>query len=291
MNRARTLVPVLVLSACLAAAGCAAPGGDGAVPNVDLLVTPAVRAAAPRAAGLTEIPLEFRDGEEALEGLLVFDPAREGRRPGVLVVHEWWGLTEHPKEAARRLARLGYVALCADFYGKGNVTDDPAQAGKWAGRFRGEGAALARSRARVNLDALRARPEVDPGRLAVIGFCFGGTVALEAAWSGADLRAAVSFHGNPTVPTDAEASAVRASLLVLHGNADPNVKETAIAAFREAMERHRFDAAVVLYAGAEHAFTNPAANRPGARYQETAARRSWAAAEAFLAERLGPGAR
>src|SRR5688572_3819210 len=153
-------------------------------------------------------PVPYEHAGEPLEGWLARDASLPGPRPGVLVVHEWWGLGDGVKAKAEALARLGYVALCADMYGAGRITADPKQAGAWAGRFRGEGKSLGRERIRAALEVLKATPGVDPDRIGAIGFCFGGTVVLELAWSGAPVKGVVSFHGNPTAPSPEEAKDV-----------------------------------------------------------------------------------
>jgi dienelactone hydrolase len=206
----------------------------------------------------------------------------------VLVVHEWWGRTEHADRSAGRMAGLGYVALAVDMYGKGRVTADPAQAGQWAGEVRGD-PALSRRRLEAALEALRGVPGADLARVACIGFCFGGTVSLNAAWSGMDLRAAVSFHGSLTAPSEEQGPGVKASVLVLHGADDPAVPADSLAAYHAAVREHRLDAVFVAFAGAVHSFTNPAADgkrSASSKYHETAARRAWGIAEGFLEERM-----
>ena len=137
--------------------------------------------------------LEYKQDGTVLKGYLAYDDALKGPRPGVLVVHEWWGLNDFAKKKARQLAEMGYVALAADMYGKGVVTKDPQEAGKLAGSLKG--APLLRQRALAGFAALQQNKLVDPKRLAAIGFCFGGTTVLELAYAGADLAGVVSFHG------------------------------------------------------------------------------------------------
>jgi dienelactone hydrolase len=140
-------------------------------------------------AALAEVRTEriaYRHGGTVLEGYLAYDPAVTGKRPGVLVVHEWWGLNDYTRRRAEQLARLGYVAFALDMYGKGVLTSDPKEAGRLSGMFRND-RPLGRARAAAGLDVLKGRSEVDPGRIAAIGYCFGGTVVLETARGGADL--------------------------------------------------------------------------------------------------------
>lgn len=252
-------------------AGCATP------------VTPAVQ--------FVGRPVEYTQGGETLRGCMFGDPDPARPRPGVLVVHEWWGLGDHPKREAEALARIGYVAFCVDMYGEGRVTTDPKQAGEWSGRFRTpEGKALGRERIRAALDLLRATPGVDPDRIGAIGFCFGGTVALELAWSGAPVKGVVSFHGNPTAPTPEEAKGVKAAILVCHGADDPFVPQEALRAFESAMKEGHLDWNLIQYGGAVHSFTNPDADgsfNPGAKYDARSAARSWEDMKRFFRELFG----
>ncbi len=259
-----------------------------------LLGSLAASAAAPPAAAEPKIlseKIDYQCGGEKLTGWLYRDAARQGPRPGVLVLHEWWGLAEHPRKKAEELARLGYTAFAADMYGTGKLTTDPKQAGEWSGQFRTpEGKVLGRLRAAAGLEVLRSCTWADPKRLAAIGFCFGGTVALELAWSGADLKGVVSFHGNPTAPTPEEAKGVKASILVCHGGDDGFVTGEALAAFEKAMRDARLDWTLVKYGGAVHAFTNPGADAygiQGVKYDARADRRSWEHMRTFFSELFG----
>lgn len=271
-------------AALLVAAGCASGGNTDSGQATGPAADPA--AAPPPATRL----LEYRDGETLLEGFLALPAGLDAAtpRPVVLVVHEWWGRTAHADRSAERVAGMGFVALAVDMYGKGRVTEDREQAGKWAGEVRGD-AALSRRRLEAALAALREVDGADLARVACIGFCFGGTVSLNAAWSGMDLRAAVSFHGSLTAPSAEQGPGVRASVLVLHGADDPAVSADSLAAFHAAVREHRLDAVFVGFAGAVHSFTNPAADgkrSAASKYHETAARRAWGMAEGFLRERL-----
>lgn len=238
--------------------------------------------------------IDYKAGDTALQGYLAYDDAVAGKRPGVLVVHEWWGLTDYPKDRARTLAALGYEVFAADMYGKGVVPADSEQAGWLAGRFHGKwdegGRTLMRERARAGLAVLAANPRVDAPRLAAIGYCFGGTTALELAYSGADLDGVVTFHGGLTVPTEVDLPNIKARFLILHGAEDPSVKPEDIKAMQQALTKAMIDWQMVYYGGAVHAFSNPETqSRPGqAEYHPIAARRSWEAMKAFLAEVLAP---
>jgi dienelactone hydrolase len=229
-----------------------------------------------------------QDGAEC-QGFLAYDGAMRGKRPGVLVVHEWWGINDYAKKRAEQLAGLGYVAFAADMYGQGLTTTDPKEAAKQAGALRGN-PTLFRARAQAALKVLADNPRVDPKRLAAIGYCFGGTTVLELAYAGADLAGVVSFHGGLTRPSSEEAKSIKARILVLHGADDPHVSAPDIAAFQEAMRQGGVDWQMVFYGGAVHTFTNPAAGSnkaSGVAYDERAARRSWRAMQDFFTEIFG----
>ncbi len=245
-------------------------------------------AALPAAAAVKSAVVEYKDGEQTCEGFLAWDDAAKGKRPGVVVVHEWMGLGDYAKERARKLAALGYVAFAADIYGKGIRAKDAREAGELAGRYKGD-LPLLRSRARAAFDTLAKDARVDPARIFAIGYCFGGTTALELARSGAPLAGVVSFHGGLSTKDPADAKNVKGRVLVLHGASDPFVPPAEVAAFQKEMNDAKVDWQMVLYAGAVHSFTNPAAgNDPskGAAYDERADRRSWEAMKAFFAEGL-----
>lgn len=230
--------------------------------------------------------VEYRHGGTVLEGYLAYDDTVEGKRPGVLVVHEWWGLNDYVRGRAEQLARLGYVAFAADIYGKGRRAETAEKASELAGTYlRDRG--LLRARAEAGLRRLKEHPLVDAGRLAAIGYCFGGTTVLELARSGAALDGVVSFHGGLATPLPAQAGALKAKVLVLHGADDPFVKAEQVAAFQEEMRRAGADWQMVYYGGAVHSFTNPARGSDpakGTAYNEKADRRSWEAMRAFFRE-------
>jgi dienelactone hydrolase len=235
----------------------------------------------------TEV-VEYRDGGVALEGYLAYDDSFQGKRPGVLVVHEWYGHTPYVRMRAEQLARLGYVAFASDMYGKGVLAKDSKEAAALAGIYLGD-RKLMRARAAAGLDVLRKRKEVDPARLAAIGYCFGGTTVLELARSGADLAAVASFHGLLGTPTPEDARNIKGKVLVLHGADDPFVPMKQVEAFQEEMRKGGVDWEFISFGGAVHRFTNPEAgsdNSKGTAYNERADRRSWAAMKTFFAETL-----
>ena len=249
-----------------------------------LLLLPSVASAA----DLTTRAIEYRQGEAALEGYLAFEPGGAARKPGVVIFHDWMGISGGTRKVADELARLGYVALAADVYGKGVRPADAKEAGALAGRYKGD-RGLLRARAQAALEALRKLPQVDGARVAAIGYCFGGTAALELGRAGADLSGIVTFHGGLGSPTPADGKNVKAKLLVLHGADDPFVPEAEVKGFEEEMRAAKVDWQLVKYSGAVHSFTNPEAgsdNSKGAAYNASADRRSWQAMRDFFGEVL-----
>jgi dienelactone hydrolase len=206
----------------------------------------------------------------------------------VLVCPEWWGLNDYPKSRAEQLAKLGYIAFALDMYGKGVKTEDAGEAGKLAGALYKD-SKLLRERASAGLKVLTDQPNVDASKVAAIGYCFGGKVALELARSGADLAAVVSFHG--ALSTDAPAKgALKPRILICNGADDTFIKPEDRAAFLKEMKDAKADYVFIDYAGAVHAFTNPTAdshNIPGIKYNQAADRRSWQHMMDLLAEVFG----
>lgn len=231
--------------------------------------------------------VEYTVAGVVMEGYLAYDDSFAGRRPGVLVVHDWMGVAGHARDRADALAKLGYVAFAADMYGKGVRPANGAEASKLAGALKGD-RPLMRQRIAAALDVLR-RNELVGERVAAIGYCFGGTVALELARGGADVAGVVSFHGGLDTPNPEATAGVKARVLVLHGADDPFVPAQQVAAFQEEMRRCGADWQLIAYGGAVHSFTNPAAgndNSRGAAYNASADRRSWAAMRSFFDEIL-----
>ena len=242
-------------------------------------------AATPAAAKVVTEVIPYTQNGTALKGFLAYDDAVAGKRPGVLVVHEYWGLNEFAKQRAEKLAQMGYVALAADMYGEGKVTQNPEEARQLAGHIRST--PLMRQRAQAALQVLAAQNLVDPQRLAAIGFCFGGTTVLELAYSGAPVRGVVSFHGGLTIPKPEDGQNLKASFLILHGAEDPHIKPEDITAFQGAMRQSGADWQMNFYGGAVHSFANPAAGNDkskGVAYDPKAATRSWQAMQLFLQE-------
>jgi dienelactone hydrolase len=230
--------------------------------------------------------VEYKDGDTVLEGWLAYDDATAAKRPGVLVVHQWKGLGDGEKKRAEMLARLGYVAFCADIYGKGVRPTANAEAGQEAGKYK-QDRPLLRQRVNAALAELRRQPQVDPTRLAAIGYCFGGTTVLELARSGADVAGVVTFHGGLDSPTPADGKNIKAKVLILHGAEDPFVPPKDIEACLKELRDASVDWQMIYYGGAVHSFTDSSAKglgMSGAAYNEAADRRSWEAMKQFFAE-------
>jgi dienelactone hydrolase len=219
------------------------------------------------------------------KGFLAYDDAVKGKRPGVLVVHEWWGLNDFAKTQAKKLAEMGYVALAADMYGNGMTTTDPKVAGAMARSVRGT--PQLRERALAALSSLLHRPEVDSNRVAAIGFCFGGSAVLDIAYGGANVKGVVTFHGGLFSPKEQDVKNIKTKLLILHGADDPTMSRDTVLAFQESLRKSGADWQMVYYANAVHGFTNPANGTDkskGVAYNRLAAQRSWLAMETFLKE-------
>lgn len=235
--------------------------------------------------------VQYKHGEVELEGFFAWDDRIKGRRPGVLVIHEWWGLNDYVKQRARKLAKLGYVAFAAGMYGRGKLTRDPSQARLWSSALYGD-VRTWRERARIALDVLAGHGLVDSAKKAAIGYCFGGSTVMQMTYVGADLAGVVSFHGSLPVPTSEEAKNIKSKILIAHGNADPFIPQERILKFKNALEHAGVDWQMVYYAGAKHAFTNPDADAygvDGVSYNKNADLRSWVLMRQFLDELFAPG--
>lgn len=240
-------------------------------------------------AALRQQDLYYRQGNTQLAGYLAYDDSIPGPRPAVLVFHHWMGIDQYIRDRVDQLARMGYVALAADIYGKGVRPKDSKAAAVQAGIYRSD-RQLMRRRAQAALDTLRLLPQVDVGRIAAIGYCFGGGVALELARSGADIAGVVSFHGTLDTKRPEDAKLIKAKVLVLQGADDPAAPIKAIEDLENEMRGGGVDYQVVLYGGAVHSFTMPAAGndpKTGNAYDEKADRRSWQAMTDFFAELFG----
>jgi dienelactone hydrolase len=230
--------------------------------------------------------IEYKQGDTTLEGYLAYDDSVSSKRPGVLVVHQWLGLTDYEKHRAEQLAALGYVAFCADIYGKGVRPKDTTEAGAEATKYKSN-RLLLRARVNAGLDVLKKNEFVDTKRVAAIGYCFGGTTVIELARSGADIAGVVSFHGGLDSPTPADGGKIKCKVLACHGADDPYEKAEDLAAFEKELRDAKVDWQLNKYGGAVHSFTQPMAgtdNSKGAAYNEKADKRSWLDMKAFFAE-------
>lgn len=257
------------------------------------LVTGALLAlsAAVAGAAIKEEPVTYREGDTTLKGFIVYDDAVKGRRPGIVVVHEWWGITKHTRDEARKFAEQGYTAFVADMFGEARTADNPTDASGLMKALMGNPATM-QARFSAALAELRRHATVDAKRIGAVGYCMGGAVALNMARVGADLAGVVAFHASLGTATPAAPGKVKAKVLVLNGADDPFIKPEQIEAFRKEMEAAKVDYRFINYPGAVHAFTNPEATEKGKKfnlplaYHPEVDRQSKAEAAKFLGEVL-----
>jgi dienelactone hydrolase len=246
-----------------------------------LLTLPSLATAAVK----TEV-IEYGDGETPLRGYLLYDDSLESKRPGVIVIHEWWGLNDYARQRAEMLAELGYVAFALDMYGDDKVTKHANEAKAWMTQITENQDAWQR-RAMAGLDVLKEQEQVDGEKVAAIGYCFGGATVMQLAYAGADLDGVVSFHGSLPPATDEQQKRIQAPILVAHGEADAFVPIERIEAFKAALDAAGADWQMVTYSGARHAFTNPGADEYGIenlQYDVKADKRSWTLMQTFFDE-------
>lgn len=233
--------------------------------------------------------INYKDDKTVLQGYIAYDDSFWGVRPGVLVVHEWYGHNDYVRQRANQLAKLGYVAFAVDMYGKGILAKNQEEAGKLAAIFKND-RALMRRRINVALEVFKMDsviPFVDKGKIAAIGYCFGGTTVLELARSGAELNGVVSFHGNLDTHDLTNARKIKTKVLALHGADDPYVPADQVAAFEKEMREGGVDWQLISYGNAVHGFTNLSngfEKAKGAAYDEKADKRSWEAMKIFFNE-------
>ena len=238
--------------------------------------------------------VEWTVGEDRFSGFLVYDDAEDDRRPGLVMVPNWMGVTEDAVERARELAGDDYVVLVADVYGKDQRPGSPEEAGRLSGALRGPDRSALRARMQAAVDTLKAqagKAPVDASRIGAFGFCFGGSAALELARSGADLAGVVSLHGGLAPGAQSPTAArVAAPVLVLNGADDRAVDDAQILAFEQEMDAAGADWQFVDFSGAVHCFAEPSAgNDPSSncRYDERAARRAYRMMDDFFEEAFG----
>jgi dienelactone hydrolase len=230
--------------------------------------------------------ITYKDGDVTLEGYAAYDESFKDKRPGVIVVHEWTGINDYTKMRCEQLAKLGYYAFAADIYGKDFRPKNTEEAGKQAGIYKND-RTLMRRRVNLALEEIKKQTLVNSDKISAIGYCFGGTVALELARSGADIKGVVSFHGGLDTPNLSDANNIKSKVLVLHGGDDPFVPAVQVDTFKKEMKDAGVDYQIFIYGGAVHSFTNPnSGNDPskGAAYNEKADKRSWEAMKTFFEE-------
>lgn len=247
--------------------------------------------ALPALAAVQGREVSYSAGGTTMKGWLAWDDAAKGKRPAVLVVHEWWGHNDYARKRARMLAELGYVALAVDMYGDGKQAMHPDDAGKFASEV-AKNRPLAKARFEAAMKLLQKQRDVDSKKMAAIGYCFGGGVVLNMAREGEPLRGVAVFHGGLATDTPAQKGHIKAKVRVFTGADDKMIPPAQVDAFKQEMEKAGVDYKVVSYPGALHAFTNPDADALGKQfnipiaYNAAADKDSWMQLEDFLAQVL-----
>jgi dienelactone hydrolase len=231
--------------------------------------------------------VDYHSGDTVMKGYVAWDDAIKGKRPGVLVVHEWWGHNDYARKRARMLAQLGYVAMSVDMYGDGKTAAHPKDAGAFSSAVM-QNLPVAQKRFEAAMAVLKARDDVDSHKIAAIGYCFGGGVVLAMARRGVDLKGVVSFHGSLGAGAPAQKGKVKAKVLVYNGADDPFTKPEAIKAFKQEMTAADVSFKFVNLPGAKHSFTNPQADEFGKKfnlplaYNKAADEKSWQGMQDFF---------
>lgn len=243
--------------------------------------------ALPLQAAIQGEEVKYKQGDTVMIGYIAYDDSLSGKRPGVLVVHEWWGHNDYARKRARMLAELGYTAFALDMYGDGKQASHPEDAGKFAGAVR-KNMPMAEARFNAAKEVLKNHKTVDPNKIAAIGYCFGGGLLLELARRGLDLDGIVSFHGSLATQNPAGPGDIKTKILVCHGASDPFSKPEDVAALKAEMKNAKADFTFKEYAGAKHSFTNPEADKFGKKfnlpleYNAQADKQSWRDMKEFL---------
>lgn len=238
--------------------------------------------------------VEYKANGTELKGYIAYDDSIKGKRPGVLIVHEWWGLNDYIRKRADMMAGLGYTALAVDMYGEGRNSEHPEDAQKFMTEVMNN-MGLGEKRFDAALELLKQQPTVSPNEIAAIGYCFGGGVVLHMARIGTDLDGIVTFHGSLSSMYKPQPDTVKAKILVLTGGDDVFVPEEQVDAFKKEMDAAHADYKVIVYPGAKHSFTNPDADKLGKEYNlplaynKDADKKSWAEMEKFLKTLFPPG--
>lgn len=246
------------------------------VASVCLTIAVLLVAATAEAAVKTKT-VNYKDGDQECVGFLAWNDESGDHTPGVLVFHEWWGLNDHARNSAKRLAEMGYVAFCADMYGDGKVTEHPKDAQGMATEAR-KNVATWRKRAQAALTQLKQHPKVDKEKIGAIGYCFGGSTALQLSYTGEPIAAVCTFHAALPSPSAEEAKQIKARILVCHGADDSFIPPAAVTSFKKALDEAKVVNQIVQYPGAVHSFTVPEADKlniPGMKYNKTADEESW----------------
>ncbi|WP_249143059.1 dienelactone hydrolase family protein [Bradyrhizobium liaoningense] len=217
-------------------------------------------------AAIKEEPVTYTDGETTMKGFVVYDDASQAKRPGIVMVHEWWGITNHIHNEARKFAEQGYTTFIADMYGDAKTADNPKDAGAISGAVM-KNPAVMESRFKAARDQLAKQASVNPQQIGAVGYCFGGAVVLNMARAGADLAAVAGFHASLGLNTPAPGpGTVKAKILILNGADDPFVKREQYDALKKDFDAAKADYRIVEYPGAVHAFTNPEATELGKKF-------------------------
>lgn len=230
----------------------------------------------------------YKDGDQECIGFLAWNEESNGKAPGILVVHEWWGLNDYARDRAKKLAELGYVAFACDMYGDGKVTEHPKDAAAMAAEVR-KNIPKWRKRAQVGLAVLKQHPGVNPDKLGAIGYCFGGSTALQLSYTGEKLAAIATFHAALPAPNADEAKQIKSRILVCHGADDSFVPPAAVNSFKAAIDEAKVVNQIVQYPGVVHSFTVPDAdkhNMPGMKYDKAADEDSWLRTKQLFSEML-----
>lgn len=249
-------------------------------------------AAIPALATIKGEEVTYRAGDTALKGYIVYDDAAKGKRPGILVIHEWWGHDNYARERARALAKLGYTAFAVDMYGNGKTVDHPDKASAAMNELLGDAGTL-RARFDAAVNVLKKHKTTDARRIAAVGYSMGGVIVLQMARDGLDIAGVVDFYGMLDTKNPAKAGKVKTKILVLNGADDPLVPPTSVEAFKKEMDTAKANYKFVNYPGAKHCFTNPGSDALAAKfrlpfaYDAEADRNSWAELRAFLKRIFG----
>lgn len=252
------------------------------------------RQATENAMNIVSEEINYSTEDLTMNGYLAYDESVEGTRPGILVVHEWWGHDEYARARADSLAKLGYAALAVDMYGDGTQADHPEDAQKFSGQVMSNFES-ARNRFQKALETLKANPNVDPERIGAVGYCFGGSVAIAMANAGVDLDGVAAFHAGLQLPVMPEEGTATSRIIVMNGADDPFITEEQVSSLTSAMETAGVDFNYISYEGVKHSFTNPEATAKGEEfglpleYDEEADRKSWETMKDFFAETFSSG--